>query len=131
MRISARLAAAAAVVAVVAGCGAPAGEDTVFRTARQWTAAAQAKDAAALCRLLTPAAAESVATTGVTCEQAVGDLDLPGDGSVGEVQVWGDRAQVRTGGDTLFLTRLAAGWRVNGAGCTPRGDRPYDCDVEG
>jgi hypothetical protein len=131
VRRSGRVAAAVAAAAVVAGCGGPAGEDAVVRTARQWTAAAQARDAAALCRLLTPAAAESVATTGETCEQAVGDLDLPGDGTVGEVQVWGDGALVRTGGDTLFLTRLAAGWRVNGAGCTPRGDRPYDCDVEG
>ena len=66
-----------------------------------------------------------------TCPQAVSDLRLPGAGPVGQVEVWSDRAQVRTGTDTLFLTRLAGGWRVSGAGCTFRGDEPYDCDVEG
>ena len=97
----------------------------------RWLGAAQARDAGALCRLLTPAAAESAATGDETCEQALGDLELPGTGPVGAVEVWSDRAQVRTGGDTLFLTRLADGWRVSGAGCRPREAGPYDCDVEG
>ena len=98
--------------------------------ARQWLAAAQAGDAARLCGLLTPAAAESAATGDETCEQAVGDLDLPG-GTVGRIELWSDEAQVRAGADTLFLVRLSGGWRVNAAGCRPQGDRPYDCDVEG
>ena len=127
----------AAVLAVVtvagltAGCGAQPGEDAVTRAAGQWLAAAQGRDAAALCRLLTPAAAESAATGDETCQQALGDLDLPGDGPVGAVQVWSDQAQVRAGGDTLFLTRLSDGWRVNAAGCRQQGDEPYDCAVEG
>jgi hypothetical protein len=115
---------------LVAGCGAP-GTGGVAAVAGEWLAAAQARDAAALCRLLTPAAARSAATGDETCEQAVGDLDLPGGGTVGAVQVWSDRAQVRTGSDTLFLTRLRDGWHVSGAGCTAQGDRPYDCDVAG
>ena len=126
-----REAVALAAALLLAGCGAPPGEDEVTRTARDWLAAAQARDAARLCALLTPAAAESAATGDETCEQAVSDLDLPGGGSVGQVEVWSDEAQVRTGDDTLFLVRLAAGWRVNGAGCTPQAERPYDCDVEG
>ena len=101
------------------------------RAATDWLAAAESDDAARLCALLTPAAAESAATGGETCEQAVGDLDLPGGGSVGHVELWSDEAQVRAGTDTLFLVRLGDGWRVNAAGCTPQGDRPYDCDVEG
>lgn len=124
------VAAGAAVVALAAGCGAPAGEGEVRRAAADWLAAAAAGDAGRLCALLTPAAAESVATGDDTCEQAVGDLDLPG-GTVGRVELWSDEAQVRASGDTLFLVRLRAGWRVNGAGCTPRADRPYDCDVAG
>jgi hypothetical protein len=125
------IAAGGLVVLLSAGCGAAPGTDAVTRAADQWLAAARAKDAAALCRMLTPAAAQSVASGDQTCEQAVGDLDLPGDGSVEEVQVWSDRAQVRAGADTLFLTRLAVGWRISGAGCTFQGDEPYDCDVEG
>jgi hypothetical protein len=122
---------AAALVVLLSGCGAAPGTDAVTRAADQWLAAARAGDAAALCRLLTPAAVQSVVSGDETCQQAVGDLDLPGTGPVDSVQVWSDRAQVRTGADTLFLTRVAAGWRVSGAGCTFRGDQPYDCDVEG
>jgi ketosteroid isomerase-like protein len=94
----------AAVVALVSGCGTTPGTAAVERTADAWLAAARAGDAAALCRLVTPAAARSAATGDETCVQALGDLDLPSTGPVGAVQVWSDRAQVRTGDDTLFLT---------------------------
>jgi ketosteroid isomerase-like protein len=130
VRLSTLAAVAGLAGLLLAGCAVPE-TDAVTRTAEQWLAAARAGDAAALCRLLTPAAAESVATGDETCEQAVGDLDLPGAGPVRAVQVWSDRAQVKAGSDTLFLTRVTGGWRVSGAGCQARGDEPYDCDVEG
>ena len=120
-----------AVLALATGCGVAPGSGAVTRTADEWLAAARAKDAAALCRLLTPAARESAVTGNQTCTQAVGNLDLPGGGAVGHVEVWSDRAQVRTGIDTLFLTKVAAGWRVSAAGCTARQSRPYDCEVSG
>lgn len=113
------------------GCGAPAGADDVSRTARAWESAARAADASGLCALLSSSAVDSVTAGNRTCAQAVGGLRLPGGAAVGAVQVWGDRAQVRAGTDTLFLVRLAGGWRVSGAGCTAGGDRPYQCDVEG
>jgi hypothetical protein len=119
------------VALLVTGCGAQPGQAAVTGVADKWLAAVRAKDAGALCQLLTPSAAESVATGDETCEQAVGGLDLPGDGPVRAVQVWSDRAQVKAATDTLFLTELAGGWRVSGAGCQFQGDRPYDCDVEG
>jgi hypothetical protein len=72
-----------------------------------------------------------VVTGDEDCAQAVGDLDLPADGPVGRVEVWSDRAQVRTATDTLFLTKVAGGWRVSGAGCAARPGRPYDCEVSG
>jgi hypothetical protein len=121
---------AAGVVVLLAGCGAPAGSDEVTRAAADWLAAAQAGDSARLCALMTPAAVDSVVTGDESCEQAVGDLDLPG-GAVGAIQLWSDEAQVKAGTETLFLVRLGSGWRVNGAGCTPRPDRPYDCAVAG
>ena len=126
-----RLIATGVLVTLLSGCTLGPSTDAVTRAADQWLAAARAKDAAALCRLLTPAAAEGVASGDETCQQAIGQLDLPATGPVEAVQVWSDRAQVRTGDDTLFLTELADGWRVSGAGCTFQGDRPYDCDVEG
>jgi hypothetical protein len=122
---------AAVVLALATGCGAAPGSDAVTRVADAWLAAARAKDAATLCRLLTPAAEESVRSGGQSCEQAVGDLDLPGAGRVGAIQVWSDRAQVKAGGDTLFLTEVDGAWRVSAAGCTAEAGGPYDCDLEG
>jgi hypothetical protein len=31
----------------------------------------------------------------------------------------------------VFLAAFPGGWRVVAAGCTPRGDRPYDCTLQG
>jgi len=121
----------AGVLALTAACGVAPGTDGVTRAADDWLAAARAKDATALCRLLTPAAAESAVTGDQTCPQAVGDLRLPGAGPVGEVEVWSDRAQVKAGADTLFLTKIDGDWRVSAAGCTARPGRPYDCEVSG
>jgi hypothetical protein len=121
----------AGVLALTAACGVAPGTDGVTRAADDWLAAARAKDATTLCRLLTPAAAESAVTGDQTCPQAVGDLRLPGAGPVGQVEVWSDRAQVKAGADTLFLTKIDGDWRVSAAGCTARHGRPYDCEVSG
>ena len=121
----------AGVLALTAACGVAPGTDAVTRAADDWLAAARAKDATTLCRLLTPAAAESAVTGDQTCPQAVGDLRLPGAGPVGQVEVWSDRAQVKAGADTLFLTKIDGDWRVSAAGCTARPGRPYDCEVSG
>jgi len=121
----------AGVLALTTACAAAPGTDGVTRAADDWLAAARAKDATALCRLLTPAAAESAVTGDQTCPQAVGDLRLPGAGPVGQVEVWSDRAQVKAGADTLFLTKIDGDWRVSAAGCTARHGRPYDCEVSG
>jgi ketosteroid isomerase-like protein len=125
------LAAAGVAVVVCSGCGVTPGTGAVTRTADAWLAAARARDAAALCRLVTPAAAQSAETGDETCVQALADLDFPGTGRVGAVQVWSDRAQVKAGGDTLFLTEVDGGWRVSAAGCTAEADGPDDCDLEG
>ena len=53
-------------------------------------------------------------------------------GPVTAVEVWGDSAQVRFAGDTLFLARFDDGWHVRAAGCQPQAaDVPYSCQVEG
>lgn len=56
---------------------------------------------------------------------------LPDPGTVRSVEIWGDAAQVRFTGDTVFLLRFPDGWRIGAAGCTSRGDAPYDCEVRG
>ena len=83
------------------------------------------------CDLLAPAtlvALEEEAST--PCEDAIDELPLQG-GEVTAVEIWGGDAQVRVGGDTVFLTETSVGWRVVAAACTPRPERPYECEVEG
>ncbi|GAA0382461.1 hypothetical protein Acor_57210 [Acrocarpospora corrugata] len=65
-------------------------------------------DGTKACALLTASAAESLAPAGGACASALLELRLPGAGRAGEVVVWGNEAQVRLAGDTLFLHRSPA-----------------------
>jgi len=83
------------------------------------------------CALLAPAtlaALESDASA--PCAQVITAVALGG-GTARAVEVWGDGAQVRLTADTVFLTETGTGWKVTAAGCEPRGEQPYDCEVEG
>jgi hypothetical protein len=83
------------------------------------------------CQLLAPAALAALESDeSAPCTAVVGDLAPPG-GEVRQTAVWGDEAQVQLTDDTLFLTRTGAGWKVIAAGCTPNGDLPYECRLEG
>ncbi len=87
-------------------------------------------DPEARCDLLTPKARDRLERSGGSCGEQLGSLPLEG-GEVESVEVWGGDAQVRLGGDTVFLTRTSAGWKVAAAACTPTAEGPYDCEVEG
>jgi hypothetical protein len=112
----------------VAGCSA-AGDVGVREAAGQFAAAVAERDGATACALLTDEARSSAETFGRDCATQL--ATLPDPGGVQEVEVWSDAAQARLDGDTLFLLRFADGWRVSAAGCTSRGDAPYDCEVTG
>jgi hypothetical protein len=68
--------------------------------------------------------------TNASCASAVTGVKEQ-DGDVHGVQVWGDAAQVRIGGDVVFLRLVDGHWRVSAAGCTPQASGPYDCKVGG
>jgi hypothetical protein len=88
-------------------------------------------DLQARCDLLAPATlAAFEAGSSAPCAEALVGVPLPG-GQVRSVEIWGGDAQVRLGGDTLFLTQTDAGWKVTAAGCRSRGEAPYDCQVDG
>ena len=89
-----------------------------------------AGDPGARCDLLTPNAREQLERSGRACADQLGRLPLEG-GEVEAVEVWGGDAQVRLSGDTVFLTRTPAGWKVAAAACSPTAEGPYDCEVEG
>jgi hypothetical protein len=87
-------------------------------------------DASARCDLLLPTAREQLEQDEQSsCVEAINSLPLDG-GDVTGIEVWGGDAQVRLGQDTVFLSKTPGGWRVAAAACTPRTERPYDCQLE-
>ena len=83
------------------------------------------------CDLLAPAVrAAFESEESAPCSEAVQDLPTQ-PGRIESVAVWGGEAQVRMEGDTVFLSRIGADWRVTAAVCTPQPEAPYDCQVEG
>ncbi|NUR84539.1 MAG: hypothetical protein HOY71_10680 [Nonomuraea sp.] len=100
------------------------------RAAERFHAAVAAHQEEAACGLLARKTADKLPDPGQTCGQALSDVKLGNGGQVTEVNVWGDEAQVRLAGDTLFLHRYDDGWRVKAAGCQPVHDQPYECEVE-
>jgi hypothetical protein len=86
-------------------------------------------DPQARCALLAPKTREVVEESS-PCTDTIGQLPFQG-GDVRSVEIWGGGAQAKVGGDTVFLTQTDAGWRVTAALCEPRGEAPYDCQVEG
>jgi hypothetical protein len=115
-------------VALTAGCAATA-EPVVADLAGRFAGDLARHDGAAACALLTDDARRDTETFGRDCPAQL--ATLPDPGAVAHVEVWGDTAQVRLAGDTLFLLRFPDGWRVGAAGCTPEGDAPYRCEVQG
>jgi hypothetical protein len=120
-------------VAALAGCAAAGGRgQAAADVATRLLTAVQGKDGAAACALLAPDTASEVEQSGgKPCPEAILDEDLPGPGAVTGSAVYGQWAQVRVGAETVFLAAFPGGWRVVAAGCKPRGDRPYDCEVQG
>ncbi|MEO3811497.1 hypothetical protein ABGB17_21095 [Sphaerisporangium sp. B11E5] len=119
---------AVGVTLAVAGCA--SGQDAgVLGTVDRFYAAVRSGDGGGACALLTPDTAEALASEEEGCAAAVVKARLPA-GAVLGTQVWGSEAQVRLSGDTVFLHRFPKGWLIRAAGCTPRGEKPYRCEVE-
>jgi hypothetical protein len=127
------VAAAALLAAGLVGCG-PVGDRQAAASAAavRLLTAVQQHDGSAACVLLAPAtAAELIESAGKSCPEAILDEDLPAPGPVTGTAVYGQWAQVRLTGDTVFLAVVDRGWRVVAAGCSSQGDRPYDCTLQG
>ncbi|MFC9399308.1 hypothetical protein [Streptomyces sp. NPDC057027] len=102
--------------------------------ARAFEAALSGARFAQACALLAPETRQEVMGNAADCGHALAQEQLPVAGRSGTdaaVQVYGRQAMVRLTGDTLFLSQFDAGWKVVAAGCTPRPDQPYDCQVKG
>lgn len=128
---------AAVALLALGGCAtAPGRLDAAADVAVRLLQQAKSGDGAGACALLAPDAADEVAkSAGKPCPDAIGDADLPDPGRVTGVDIDGQWAKVAIGAPdgngTVFLAMFPGGWRVAAAGCKPRGERPYDCSVQG
>ncbi|MEU4557962.1 hypothetical protein AB0F72_06215 [Actinoplanes sp. NPDC023936] len=114
---------------LLAGCGSVDDRSAAAASvASSFLQAVADRDGSAACGVLAPATAEKI---GEDCAEGVLSEPLPAPSPVTDSQVYGQRALVRLGNETIFLGMFPGGWRVVAAGCTPQGDRPYDCVVEG
>jgi hypothetical protein len=130
-----RMAAALAALALsaLAGCASVGERGTAAAAvATRLLTAVDDKDGAAACAVLAPDTASALEqSAGKPCAQAILDEDLPAPGAVTGVDVYGQWAQVRLADDTIFLAVFPGGWRVVAAGCVPRQNRPYNCELQG
>ncbi|SDH01571.1 hypothetical protein SAMN05421869_101256 [Nonomuraea jiangxiensis] len=117
-----------ALALATAGCAADTSAPA--RAAAGFHAAVAAHREEAACAMLTRKTADKLPDPGQGCADALRELRLGAGGGLVSVSLWGDDAQVRLAGDTLFLHRFSDGWRVRAAGCRPMGDLPYECEVE-
>jgi hypothetical protein len=133
MTMNGGLICAVAAVAAVAlsGCAGP----DIAAPARAATAFAQAvsaSDGALGCSLLSPEVQSQLAeSAGTPCPAALLQEDLPAPSPVRQVERYGRQAFVVTATDTVFLSEFPDGWKIIGAGCQERGDKPYNCAVSG
>ncbi|KAA6210937.1 hypothetical protein [Streptomyces filamentosus] len=119
---------------LLGGCGASAArEDGAADAGRRFAAALSAGDYRTGCALLAPDTREQVEEDGRTpCRTGLREAGLATAVPVRAVAVYGQEAQLRMTGDTVFLSRFDGGWLVTAAGCEARGaDEPYRCAVQG
>ncbi|TDD21420.1 hypothetical protein [Nonomuraea diastatica] len=115
-------------VLAVAGCAVDTASPV--RAAERFHAAIAGRQEESACAMLARRTADKLPAPGQTCADALREAKLGPGGQPTSVSVWGDEAQVRLAGDTLFLRRFSDGWRVRAAGCRPVPDLPYECEVE-
>ncbi|WAL99282.1 hypothetical protein [Streptomyces sp. Je 1-369] len=117
----------------LAGCGGvDAREDAAARAAARFEAGLRAPDAARGCAALAPGTLEELEHSAEQpCAKALPDARVPLSTRVRHVDVYGRQARVVTDRDTLFLSSFPDGWRITAAGCTPRPEKPYQCQIKG
>jgi hypothetical protein len=125
-----RVAMLAAVALVLGGCGVGDDSDQARDVTTRFFADLRGGDGAAACRLVSSGLRQQIEKQG-PCDREVVSLKLTGR-RPGRVQVFVTEAKADVvGGDSVFLTREAAGWRLSAVGCRPKGaDEPFDCEEE-
>src|SRR3954447_25723237 len=123
----------AAVAVAMGGCGQSADRDTVRATTTRFLAAYGSHQGAQACAALSDETRKELQSQEKRpCPEAIGQVQLTR-GAVKHVDVELTSAKVDlTGGESLFLSEEAAGWRITAVGCKPQGDptnTPMDCEL--
>ena len=126
---------AALVAALLAGCGTSDDRAQARAAVERFQSALQHGEPGAACAQLTPAAAEQLTSqAGEPCARAVGELDVsPAPVAAAEVFVTSAKVDLQ-GGESAFLEREPAGWKLSAVGCEPQegkpADQPFRCELE-
>ncbi len=95
-------------------------------------------DGTAACAFLAPATGKDLEDSGgQKCQEAILTQDLPDTQGLPDPRTRGTPGRsagprrCRRRGDVVFLSMFGNRWLVTAAGCTPRGDRPYDRALKG
>jgi hypothetical protein len=122
----------AATVALL-GSGCASNADTAAgEAAGRFHEALRAHDGPAVCALLAPRTRSEVSqAAGKPCAQAVLEEKIPSEGVPERISVVGPDAQVRYAEEAVFLSRYRGTWLVVAAGCTPKANDQYDCEISG
>jgi hypothetical protein len=131
---AATLALGACLALAAPGCGASDRASDAAAVAERFHGAIGQQDGAAACDELSEETAGKLEQQeDAPCEEAVLQLELPGDGTAARTDVFVTTASVELAeGGTTFLDEGSQGWKVAAAGCTPTAPNlPYDCRLEG
>lgn len=113
----------------MAGCAPDA--SAAANTAQEFHQALANSDLTKACDLLAPETRRKASSEGSTCEEYVEAAGLPSGGTVQKTETYGREASVAFDDDTIFLAISGRRWLVTAAGCTPREQLPYDCEIGG
>ena len=125
----------AATALVLTGCGRGGDQRAASVVTERFLSAVEAKDGAQACAELSDDTVKALESQmAKPCAQAVVDVEVK-PSAVARAQVFITNAKVDLAdGESAFLDRTPAGWRLSAVGCKPQGakpaDRPYDCELE-
>jgi len=128
------LALLAATAVAAAGCGQSDDRATVQAAAERFFTAYDADDGETACAALSEDTREELESQEQRpCAEAIGEVELEG-GAVEHVYVTVTNAKVDlAGGQSVFLSEQADGWRISAVGCRPQGEatsNPFDCELQ-